>query len=166
MAVPPVIHQTQDADETLSAPEDDNSDDASIATVKDDDTPDPTSAVEDNDSLDSTSVEEDTDASDSQSATGEEQSASERPRKPRSKRPPQPYDPNNPPKKEVSEAEADRLLHALWQRQDKNWTISHHRLSSFQHLCFRHQMSWGGSKADLYERIQRVVRLTNRCIIG
>lgn len=153
------INHPEGADEELSAPDDqdDDDDDASIDTVKEDETDNPTSAVEDNTIDDSTSIEEEDDVDGSQSQAGEKSEPKPQP-KPRSKHP-RPYDPNKPPKTDADGAEVDRLFHALWQRQDKDWTLSHHRLSSLQHLCFRHQLSWGGTKTDLYERVQPVVRL-------
>lgn len=167
--VPAAIRRPEDVDESLLASGDNDADDASIATVKDDDTDDSTSAEEDMNVHDSTSAEEDNDIRDSTSTEEESnddesrsqaeggQSQSKPPHKSRSKRLPQAYDANKPPKKEADEAEVEQLHHALWQRQDKDWTISRHHLSAFQNLCFRHKLSWRGNKADLYERIRTVV---------
>lgn len=164
---PAAIRPTEEADDSLSNSGDNDADDVSIATVKDDEIDDSTSA-EDTDVHGSTSAEEDSDIHDSLSTEGDDDDDSlsqaggrhsepKPQRKPRSKRSLKAYNANKPPKKSEDEAEINNLLNALWQRQDKEWTISRHHLGSFQHLCFRHKLSWGGNKAELYERVRPVV---------
>ena len=58
----------------------------------------------------------------------------------------------------VDQAIVERLLAALWQRQDMDWTISSHNKSAFQNLCFKHKLEWKmGTKKDLYMRLRPVV---------
>lgn len=51
------------------------------------------------------------------------------------------------------------LLHALWQRQDRDIVVQNFHRTDFQHLCFDHGCTWKGSKRELYERLQPIVRL-------
>lgn len=59
------------------------------------------------------------------------------------------FDENNPPTDKAEEQQVDKLLHALWQRQDKDWTIRKFLKPVFQQLCFESKLSHRGTKADI-----------------
>lgn len=69
------------------------------------------------------------------------------------------FDENEAPTDKPSEQQVTKLLHALWQRQDEDWTIRTFAKPVFQQLCFELRLSHRGTKAKLYLRLQPQVRL-------
>ena len=70
------------------------------------------------------------------------------------------YDKSIPPP-EAKQEDVTRLLWALWQRQDMDWTISKFPKAAFRQLSFAHERSWKGTKKSMYLRIRPVVCYTS-----
>lgn len=73
------------------------------------------------------------------------------------------FDENDPPAEKADEQQVDRLFHALWQRQDKDWIIRKFLKPVFQQLCFEMKLSHRGTKTDMYLRLRPQVRLVRWC---
>lgn len=60
--------------------------------------------------------------------------------------------------READETAVEKLLHAIWQKQDQEWTVSFFSKSAFQQLCIKNALDWSGTRKDMYQRLKPVVR--------
>lgn len=71
------------------------------------------------------------------------------------------FDENVPPTDKADEKEVDMILRALWQGQEKKWTVLKFLKPVFQQLCFELKLSHQGTKGDMYARLRPQVSLIN-----
>lgn len=58
----------------------------------------------------------------------------------------------------VDQLEKEKLLLALWQKQEEEWTINHFSKSAFQALCIEKALSSDGTRKTMFSRLKPVVR--------